>query len=235
MDYLNKEICELCICIVESFERRRQNDTSLSVKSSGLNESGLTISQTAHSVPLPHIHLSTWTIGQEQDKMENTPNKSSPETVVQETVGCIRAEIKKGEQCDHLSETHLKKEEALGVQSTLQAQFKEKQNSPIFKPIVDKDSILRMSRRQILDESENPCRLPNFIKLSYSQKLKRKDLTAFSASCKAIFQGRLPLKKKNPGSFNSTRKLSMREARCGLGEGMNLTPTWLIENLESIF
>jgi len=43
-----------------------------------------------------------------------------------------------------LSETHLKKEEALGVQSTLQAQFKEKQNTPIFEPIVDKDSILKM-------------------------------------------------------------------------------------------
>lgn len=88
--------------------------------------------------------------------MENTPNKSSPETVVQETVGYIRAEIKKGEQCDHLSETHLKKEEALGVQSTLQAQFKEKQNTPLFKPIVDKDFILRMSRRQILDEEKRP-------------------------------------------------------------------------------
>lgn len=68
MDYLNKEICELCICIVESFARRRQNGTSLSVKSSGLNESGLTISQTAYSVPLPHIHLSTWTIGQSRIK-----------------------------------------------------------------------------------------------------------------------------------------------------------------------
>jgi len=186
MECLNKEICELRINIVEYFE---QNNTSFSVKSSRLNESELTIYQIAHSVPLPHIHLSTWTIGHEQDKKKNTPKKSSPETVVQETVGYICTKIKKGEQCDHLSKTHLKKEEALGVQSTLQAQFKEKQNTLIFEPIDDKDSILKMSRRQILDESENPCRLPNFIQLSYSQKLERKDMTAFSRSCKAIFQG----------------------------------------------
>jgi len=174
------------------------------------------------------------TIGQELDKKENTPNKSSPETIVQDTVGYIRTKIKKGEQCDHLSETYLKKEEALGVQSTLQAQIKEKLNAPIFKPIIDKDSILRMSRRQILDESENPCRLPKFIQLLYSQKLKRKDITAFARSCKAIFQGRLRLKKKDPRSFNSIRKMSVKEAQCGLGEGIKLTPTWLIGKLKSI-
>ena len=115
---LNKKIGELRINIVESIE---QNNTLLSVKSKGINESELTISQTAHSVPLPHILLSTWTIGQEQDKKENTPKKTSPETVVQVTVGYIRTEIKKGEQCDHLPETHLKKKEVLVVQSTLQA------------------------------------------------------------------------------------------------------------------
>ena len=76
-----------------------------------------------------------------------------------------------------LSETHLKKEEVLGVQPILQDQLEEKHNTQMFEPLVDKDSILKMSRRQILDESENPCRLPHFIKLSYPQKLKRKDVT----------------------------------------------------------
>ena len=120
------------------------------------------------------------------------------------------------------------------MQSTLKAQFKEKQNNPIFKPNVNKDSILRMSKQQILDESENPYRLLNFIQLSYSQKLKRKYLIAFARSCKAIFQGRLPLKKMDPGSFNSIGKLSVKEARCGLGEDIYLTPTWLIGKLKSI-
>jgi len=133
-----------------------------------------------------------------------------------------------------LSKTHLKKEEALRVQPTLQAQFKEKQSTPIFRPLVDKDSILRMSRRKIIDESENPCRLPDFIKWSYPHKLKRKDLTTFVGSCKEIFQGQLPLKKKDPRSFNSIGKLSVKEARCGLGECINLTPTWLIGKLKSI-
>jgi len=57
----------------------------------------------------------------------------------------------------------------------------------MFEPLVDKDSILRMGRRKILDESENPCKLPDFSKLSYPQKLKRKDLATFTGSCKAIF------------------------------------------------
>ena len=71
MNRLNEYICKTRICIVESFERRHHNNTSLSVKSSRLNESELTTSQTAHSVPLPHISLSSlpiddttsWTIG----------------------------------------------------------------------------------------------------------------------------------------------------------------------------
>jgi len=96
------------------------------------------------------------------------------------------------------------------VQPTLQAQYREKHNTPIFEPLVDKDSILRMSRRQILDESENPCILPDFIKLSYPQKLKRKDLATFTGSCKATSQGRLPLKKKNASSFNFIGKLSIK-------------------------
>ena len=76
----------------------------------------------------------------------------------------------------------------LGVQSTLETQFKEKENTPIFEPLVNEDSVSRMSRRQILDESENPFRLTNFIKLSYPHKLKKKDMNAFVGSCKAIFQ-----------------------------------------------
>ncbi|KEH22243.1 hypothetical protein MTR_7g034915 [Medicago truncatula] len=104
----------------------------------------------------------------------------------------------------------------------------------MFGPFVDKDSILRTSKHQILDESENPCRIPEFIKLLYPHKLKRKDPIAFAGSCKAIFQGQLPLKKKDPGSFNSIGKLFVKEAPCGLGEGKNLTPTWLIGKIESI-
>jgi len=87
-----------------------------------------------------------------------------------------------------MSETHLKKEEALGVQPKLQSQFKHKQNTPMFEPLVDKDSNLRTSRRQILDESENPGKLPDFIKLSYPHKLKRKHLATLTGSCKTIFQ-----------------------------------------------
>jgi len=55
----------------------------------------------------------------------------------------------------------------LGVQPTLQAQFKEKQNTQMFESLVDKDSILEKSRWKILDESENSCKLPKYIKLSY--------------------------------------------------------------------
>jgi len=89
-------------------------------------------------------------------------------------------------------------EEALRVQPTHETQFNEKQNALLFEPLVDNDSILRMSRRKIFEESENPCELPNYIKFSYPQKLKREDLTTFTGSCKEIFQGRLPLKKKDP-------------------------------------
>jgi hypothetical protein len=70
--------------------------------------------------------------------------------------------------------------------------------------------------------------------LSYPHKLKRKELTTFTGRCKAIFQGRLPLKKKDPGSFDSIGKLSIKEARCSLGKDINLIPTWLIRKLERI-
>lgn len=83
MESLNKPLGELYIDIIESFE---QINTSLSDESKGLNDSEPTISQTEQSVPLQSIHLSIWTIVHEKDKKE----------------------IKKGEQCDHLSETHLK-------------------------------------------------------------------------------------------------------------------------------
>ena len=39
---------------------------------------------------------------------------------------------------------------------------------------------------------------------------------------------------KDTGSFNSIGKLSVKEARCDLSEGINLTPTWLIGKLKSI-
>jgi len=64
--------------------------------------------------------------------------------------------------------------------------------------------------------------------------LKRKDLIAFAGSCKEIFQGRLPLKKKDPGCFSSIGKQFVKEAWGGLGEGINMTPTWLIGKLKSI-
>jgi len=120
------------------------------------------------------------------------------------------------------------------VQQTLQNQFLDKQNDPLFEPRVDNDSILRMSKRQIFEESENPCELPYYSKSSYPQKLKREDLTTFTGSCKAIFQGQLPPKKKDLGSFNSIGKVSIKEARYSIGEGINLIPTWLIEKLKRI-
>ena len=140
-----------------------------------MQEDELTTSQTEPSVSLksvkppssPTNNTTTWTIGHEQDKKENTPNKSSLETVVQDAEGDILIKVKKGEHYDHMLETHLKKEEVLGVQPTLQSQFKEKHNIPMFEPLVHKDSNLRTSRRQILDESGNPGKLPDFINLSY--------------------------------------------------------------------
>jgi hypothetical protein len=234
------EVCETRVYLKEYLERLQSNKLQ-SIESSEFQEEELTTSQTAHAVPLPPIHISSlptddtisWTIGQEEDKNENTPNKSFLETIVQENVGYIRTKVKKGEQCDHLSETHLKKE-VLGVPPTLQDQFKEKHDTTMFEPLDEKDSILRISRRQILDESENPFKLPDSIKLSYPHNLKRKDLATFTGSCKAIFQGGLPLKKKDPGSFNSIGKLSVKEAQCSPGEGINFTPTWVIGKFESI-
>jgi len=78
MDCLKNEICKTRICIREFLERR-QNNTLLIVKLSELKEE------------------------QEQDKKENTPNKSSSKIVVQETVGYIRTKVKEGEKSDHLS------------------------------------------------------------------------------------------------------------------------------------
>jgi len=58
MERLSKEICKTHICIRESLESR-QNNPLLSVKSSKLKEDELTTSQTAHSVLLPPIYLSS--------------------------------------------------------------------------------------------------------------------------------------------------------------------------------
>jgi len=93
---------------------------------------------------------------------------------------------------------------------------------------------LRMSWWQILDKYDNPGKLPDFIEISYPQKLKRAYLAILTGSCKAIFQGQLPLKTKDPRDFNSIGKFSIKKARCGLGEGIKLIPTWLIGKLESI-
>jgi len=142
--------------------------------------------------------------------------------------------VKKGEHYCHLSETHLQKEEMLRVQPTLQGQFEEKQNTLMFEPLVDKDSILKMIKGKIIDESEKPCRLLDFIKLTYPYKLKRKDLATFTGSCKAIFQWRLPIKNKDPESFNYIGKFPTKEAKCSLGEVINSIPTSLIGKLESI-
>lgn len=117
------------------------------------------------------------------------------------------------------------------MKSTLQAQFKEKQNAQMFEPLVDKDSILRMSIRQILDKNENPSKLLDFIKISYPQKLKREDLATLTRNCNAISQGQLPLKKKNPGSFNSIGTLSIKKAWRGPSESI---PSSLIRKIEGI-
>ena len=139
----------------------------------------------------------SWTIGQEPDKEENAPNTSSHEIVVQDIEEYILIEVKREEQCDPSSETHLKKEEVLGVQPTLQTQFKEKQNAPMFEPILDKVSILRTSKRKLFEESENPRELPSYIKLLYHKKLKREEVGTLTRNCSSIFQGWLPLKKKD--------------------------------------
>ena len=64
--------------------------------------------------------------------------------------------------------------------------------------------------------------------------MKREDLTTVIGRYKVIFQGRLPLKKKDLGSLNYIGKLSIKEAWCSLGEGINSIATWLIGKLESI-
>jgi len=46
-------------------------------------------------------------------KRKIPPNKSSPETVVQDVDGDILIKVKKREHYDHMLETHLKKEEVL--------------------------------------------------------------------------------------------------------------------------
>jgi len=47
-----------------------------------------------------------WTIGHEHDKNENTPNKSSHETIVQDAQVYILTKVKKEEHRDQLLETH---------------------------------------------------------------------------------------------------------------------------------
>jgi len=82
-------------------------------------------------------------------------------------------------------------------------------------------------------------KMPIYAKLMKEVLSKKKELpkgksVVLTGSYKAIFQGQLPLKKKDPGSFNSIGKSSIKEGRCSLGEGINLTPTWLMGKLESI-
>jgi len=54
---------------------------------------------------------------------------------------------------------------------------------------IDKNFILRMSRRQIMEESENPSELPYYIKLPYlyPEKLKSEEFVVIIGSCNAIF------------------------------------------------
>jgi len=73
-----------------------------------------------------------------------------------------------------------------------------------------------------------------FMKELLSRKKGLPKPVVLTGSYNAIFQGRLPLTKKGPGSFNSIGKLSIKEAQCSLGEGINLIPTLLIEKLEII-
>jgi len=102
----------------------------------------------------------------------------------------------------------------------------------MFEPLLNKVFILRMRRGEILEQSDNPRKLPSYIKLSRPQKLKREDLSTFTGSCKAIFQGQIPLKNKDLGSFHSIEKLSIKEARYSLGEDTNSIPTCVIGKLE---
>jgi len=64
--------------------------------------------------------------------------------------------------------------------------------------------------------------------------LKREESTTLTRNCNAIFQGRLPQKNKDPESFNSIGMLSIKEARCGLGEGINSIPSLLIRKIEGV-
>ena len=238
VNHWTNEIVKTRIYCREFFERIRIN-TLQSINLSELQEDELTTSQIEPSTPLksvkpsnsPTIDTTSWTIGHDKDKKENTQNKSSPQTVVEVSEGYILTKVKKGKQYDHTSETHLKKKEALGMQPTFHAQFKEKENNPMFEPLVDKDSILRMSIRKILDKNENPSKLLDFIKISYPQKLKREYLTALTRNCNAISQGQLPQKKKDPGSFNSIGKLSIKEAWCGSSESI---PSSLLRKIDGI-
>jgi len=95
----------------------------------------------------------------------------------------------------------------------------------MFEPLVDKASILRMSRGQIFEESGNPRELPYSIEflVSYPKKFKSKGSTALTRNYNAIFQGQLPQTKKGPGSFNSIGKMFIKEARMVLVK--SLTPS----------
>jgi len=73
---------------------------------------------------------------QEVDSSESSPDSQD----------AIDTNTREPHNLGNTTKTHLKKEEALGLQPTLQTQFNEKRNSPKFEPHVQKDSILRFSR-----------------------------------------------------------------------------------------
>jgi len=70
--------------------------------------------------------------------------------------------------------------------------------------------------------------------LSKKRKLRREESFAQTGSCNAIFQRQLPLKKNDPGSFYSIGKLSIKEARSGLVEGINSIMSLLIKKIKRI-
>ncbi|KEH29413.1 hypothetical protein MTR_4g036475 [Medicago truncatula] len=70
--------------------------------------------------------------------------------------------------------------------------------------------------------------------LSRKKGLPKKKSIILTRSCNEIFQGRLPQKKHDLESLNSIGKLPIKEARYGLGESINSTPSLLIRKIEEI-
>jgi hypothetical protein len=113
---------------------------------------------------------------------------------------------------------------------------KDKENATEFDPLIDKDSILMMTRRKILEESNNhrAPQLHNVVIPSseehHKKKLKNKESTTSSESCNAVFHRWLPPKKKDPLCFNSVGNLSIGKVACDLGPSINFVSSSILKN-----